>query len=92
MVLLVNYNDPEWITTFITEVLTEEDFLTFVRSKNFREELVKKMGYIRVGDSYVYHDGDGDIKEDYNLDKLITTIEDNSLFTQRYIEAVRKGL
>ena len=90
--LCVNYDSKEWIEKFITEILSEEDFKNFVRSKNFREDLSVKMGYIKIGNSYVYHDKDGEIKEDYNLDKLITMIEDSDLFTCRYIETVKKEL
>lgn len=88
--VLVNYNDKNWIERFITEVLTDEDFTEIVSADSSRLLLAEKLGYTRVSDTYVFHNEHGKVEEDYNMKKLIRFIENNDVYDSRFIVAMKK--
>lgn len=91
MVLLVNYNDQEWITKFITEVLKEDDFLNAYTSCKFIEWFLPILGYKEVKNNlYVFINKDNEIEVDSNLEKFNKFIFHNPVFINRYKNVVNK--
>lgn len=87
--LFVNYNDGEWIRKFISEMLTEDDFIEIINSESGRMVLADKLGYTRVANTYVFHNEHGNIEEDFNLEKLSSKIERNDLYNSRIFETMK---
>lgn len=87
---LVNYTDEAWIHSFITEVLTEEDFFDIVNSDDARLMIATKLGYKKISDTYVYLNQNGEIEEDHNLRKLINNIENNEMYNVRFVKTLKK--
>ena len=87
--LRVDYNNKEWIERFITEVLTDEDFIEIASADSGRLVLAKKLGYTRVSGTYVFHNQHGEVEEDYNMKKLIHIVENNDVYNNRFIIAMK---
>jgi len=67
-IILVNYNDTEWINHFITEILTEEDYKKHVDFCNEEEPILDKLGYkeVKVSFQEKYEDEYFDEVVEYN--------------------------
>ena len=83
---LINYEDNECIEKLVSETITEDDLLELFNCKNFRLTLAEKLGYVKIGDSYAYHNQDGNIEEDFNMRKLIKHIENNETLKNRFLD------
>ncbi len=89
--LMVNYNDKEWIEQFITDVLTDEDFLKAYKECKFIDGFLPKLGYLEVSNNvYVFINENNQIEKDIGLEKLNKHIISNAIFINRYKEVVKK--
>jgi len=89
--LRVDYNNKEWIERFITEVLTDEDFLNAYKECKFIDGFLPKLGYLEVSSNvYVFINENNQIETDIGLEKLNKHIIGNTLFINRYKEVVKK--
>ena len=83
MAVFVNYNDREWVAKFITEVLSEEDFIDIIETIEF-DGILSKLGYREVlPGKFVFTNENNDVEEDIGLEKFRSNIERNELFKDR---------
>lgn len=87
--LLVDYNNKEWIEKFITDVLSDDDFGLIFDDKykgNYVFNLAKKAGYTRIEKSVILLDNETGIEEEFHEYTYVYINENGKIEEDRNFE------
>lgn len=92
---LTNTIDPNWVSKFVTEVLTDTDYEEFSRVYDMEKILQlisKKLVHVSIGNSHAFLNHANMIEEDYAFEKIASIIYSNTVFQDRFMCAFRRWL